>query len=229
VNTSLIERDGTAPTGTAVIGVDASRQNRIIVIPGANGTFTAKRLERASAILAQADFVLLQLEIPMETVEAAAALAKKGGARVILDPAPAAPLSPLLLRNVDYLTPNLNELAALTGKKMADDAPLETVTKMARTLCDRGAGRVVAKLGERGAVLVSLSAEMHWQTFPVTPVDTTAAGDCFNAAFAAALVAGRAEAEAGRFACAAAAISVTRAGAQPAMPSRAEVDRLLSQ
>lgn len=225
VNIEFVWRDANAPTGTAVIGVDVARQNRIIVIPGANGTFTPARLEACQQLLANAEFVLIQLETPMETVQAAAEAAKSGSARVILDPAPATPLSDRLLQNIDYLTPNLAELATLTGRLIADEA---SVVAAARELCSRGAGKVIAKLGEHGAMLVTPQQVEHCPAFDVSPVDTTAAGDCFNAAFSAALVSGKSESEALRFACAAAAVSVTRAGAQPSMPTRGEVQALLA-
>lgn len=239
VETSHVCRHESAPTGTAIIGVDRARQNRIVVIPGANGAFTPAHLEPCATLLGEADFVLLQLEIPMETVIAAARLAKAGRAQVVLDPAPAAPLPAELWGQVDYLTPNVSELATLAGialQEASDDA----ITDAARTLCWRGVPRVIAKLGERGAMLVSSDEVQHWPAFPVTPVDTTAAGDCFNAAFAAALLdaapAGNARAftsadhaRAGRFACAAAAIAVTRPGAQPGMPTRDEVEALLAR
>jgi ribokinase len=227
VDTTFVSRDYGASTGTAIIEVDAARQNRIIVIPGANGTFTPARLEACRQMLANTEIVLLQLEIPMETVEAAAAIAKSGGARVILDPAPAAALSDSLLKNVDYLTPNQSELMGLVGSDTSDPAEDEVI-RAARELCGRGARKVIAKLGDRGALLITPTTVEHWRAFDVTPVDTTAAGDCFNAAFAAALVAGKAESEAGRFACAAAAVSVTRAGAQASMPTREEAQHMLA-
>ena len=229
VDTVGIGRDPDRPTGTAIIAVDVGRENRIIVIPGANGAFTPERLERNRELLARAAIVLLQLEIPLDTVLAAARWAREGGARVMLDPAPACPLPAGLEPRVDYLTPNLGELAALTGAELTGESPLPDIIDAARVLGTGGARKVIVKLGERGALLVSHDEHHLWPAFPAEPVDTTAAGDCFNAAFAAGLVSGRSEIEAGVFACAAAAISVTRKGAQASMPSRDEVEALLKR
>jgi len=227
VNTEYVRRDAETPTGTAVIAVDEMRQNRIIVIPGANAHFNPAALEMK--VLSAASFLLLQLEIPVETVAAAAEAAKRGGAVVLLDPAPVVPLESTLLRRVDYLTPNLSELAAMSGLALAEDAPADAIVRAARVLCERGVRKVIAKLGERGAMLVTAESVLHWPAFPVRAVDTTAAGDCFNAAFASALLRGDAEPEAGRFASAAAAIAVTRHGAQPGMPSLDEVEEFMER
>jgi ribokinase len=226
VGTELVARDPDHPSGTAIIAVDASRENRIIVVPGANGAFTPEALAPASEVLREAACVLLQLEIPLATVVAAARLARAGKAIVILDPAPAGPLPDALFADVDYLTPNLGELATLSGAAFDEDASLDRIAAAARLLVRRGARRVIAKLGARGALLVTELAAHHWPPFPVTPVDTTAAGDAFNAAFAVALVAGETELDAGVFASAAAACSVTRSGAQASLPSREEVEAL---
>jgi len=227
VRTNWIARDNAKPTGTAIIGIDAQHENRIIVIPGANGTFTPEILESTADVFSGAGFVLLQLEIPMPTVENAARLAKKAGAIVILDPAPAAPLSAQLLANCDYLTPNLTELAALTRQPLNEHSSTEQIAAAARQLCVRGVTQVIAKLGRRGAMLVTRESATSWPAFKVDAVDTTAAGDAFNGAFAAQLAAGANESDAAIFASAAAAISVTRAGAQAAMPTRDEVEAFI--
>jgi len=229
VDTDSIGRDPDRPSGTAIIAVDAAKENRIIVIPGANGTFTPERLEKSRELLTGAALVLLQLEIPLDTVLAAARRARDGGARVMLDPAPARPLPAELVERVDYLTPNLGELATLTGTRLGADSPIGDIIAAARDLCARGARKVIVKLGGRGALLVSRDEYHPWPAFQVEAVDTTAAGDCFNAAFAVALVEGRSEIEAGVFASAAAACSVTRPGAQASMPSREEVEALVTR
>jgi ribokinase len=227
VDVSHVRADSAAATGVAVIAIDGSAQNRIVITPGANGSLSAERLDASAALIAKADFLLLQLEIPLPAVERAARLAKEAGAVVILDPAPAAPLGPGLLQWVDYITPNETELLALTrGSRPGVLARVEAVRR-AGQLRALGAKGVIVKLGAAGAVLVSERGEHLWPAFPVTAVDTTAAGDAFNAAFAFALADGQTEQDAGRFATAAAAISVTRAGAQPSMPSRTEVEALL--
>jgi ribokinase len=227
VDVGLVRRASGEATGTAVIAVDAAGQNRIVVIPGANGTFWPGLLDAGRADVAGAAAVLVQLEVPPETVARAVGLAREGGARVILDPAPARPLPDAVLSSVDYLTPNLTELSRLAGGALPEDAAEADVVRCARTLCARGVRTVIAKLGPRGAVLVSADAWRAVPGFRVAAVDTTAAGDCFNGAFATALVSGAPEVEACRFAAAAAAVSVTRRGAQASMPTRDEVMGLL--
>jgi ribokinase len=227
VDVTHVRTDPAAATGVAVIAIDASAQNRIVIAAGANGTLNADRLNDSASLIAAADFLLLQLEVPLPAVERTARLAKEAGALVILDPAPAAPIGPALLQWVDYVTPNETELAALThGSTQGVLARAEAVRR-AGQLRSLGARSVIVKLGSAGALLVNEHGEHFWPAFPVTAVDTTAAGDAFNAAFAFALADGQAEHDAGRFATAAAAISVTRRGAQPSMPSRAEVEALV--
>jgi ribokinase len=186
---------------------------------------TPAELEGSRALLASARILLLQLEVPLETVEAAARIAREGGVTVVLDPAPAAQLPAGLLREVDYLTPNETELAALVGAAPSADAV--EARRQARALLGRGARQVVVKRGEQGALLVGAGGERSWPAFAVQAVDATAAGDAWNGAFAFALARGDTPAEAGRVASAAAAVSVTRRGAQPSLPTLAEVDALL--
>jgi ribokinase len=223
VDVSHVETDASVSSGVAVITIDAQGQNEIVVVPGANGRLSVDILERNRAALATAAFVLLQLEVPLETVVAAARLAREAGATVILDPAPARPEALSLLPLVDYVTPNETELSALVGAPPDSLGDLPGVAAAARRLLARGAQRVVAKVGPRGALLVGPDGERHWPAPRVEPVDTTAAGDVWNGAFAAALADGRPIGEAGALATAAAALSVTRAGAQPSMPRAAEV------
>jgi ribokinase len=225
VDVSHIGSDPAAATGVAVIGIDASGQNRIVIAPGANGTFSVARLQASEALIASAAIVLLQLEIPLATVEAAARIAKQAGALVILDPAPALEIGRELLQYVDYVTPNETELAALTGgpSLTLDRSGAARQAAKLRTL---GAAKVIVKMGSLGALLVS-DEEHFWPAIPVEAVDTTAAGDAFNAAFAVALAGGQSEVQAGQFATAAAACSVTRRGAQPSMPLPDEVQALL--
>ena len=229
VDVSQVDRDGGVSSGVAVIGIEASGQNRIVIVPGANGTFTPDRLERSRDLIASASIVLLQLEVPLATVTAAASLARRAGARVILDPAPAAPFPDELLRLADYVTPNETELAVLTGARPGKGLTRMTAAKRAAELIGRGARKVIVKMGAAGALLVEGSRERFWPAQSVKAVDTTAAGDAFNGAFAFALAEGRSEDEAGPFACAAAAVSVTRPGAQPGMPTREDVLRLLAK
>ncbi|MBY0522729.1 MAG: ribokinase [Gemmataceae bacterium] len=222
VDVAGIATDPNVSTGIAFIAIDAAGQNQIVIVPGANGTFAAVRLRPLAAKI-----VLLQLEIPMATVVAAARSAHASGATVVLDPAPAQELPAELLPFVHYLTPNETELRTLTGAPGALDRA--EAIRQARLLRERGARSVIVKLGAAGALLVGDGREHFWPALPVDAVDTTAAGDAFNGAFAAALAAGDDEITAGRFATAAAACSVTRRGAQPSMPTRAEVTALLNK
>jgi ribokinase len=229
VDVTFIQKDTAVSSGTAVISVDASGQNQIVIIPGANCAFLPERLEQCAELIASAGIVLLQLEIPQATVEAAARLAKASGAMVILDPAPAQPVSDEILSLVDYLTPNETELAALTGVREFKNFCREDAASAARSLRARGARKVIVKMGSLGALLVGEDHELFWPAFSVVAVDTTAAGDAFNAAFAVAISMGRSELEAGEFATAAAACSVTRMGAQPSLPTYKEVEAMLEQ
>jgi ribokinase len=226
VHTSLVLRDEAESTGVALITINAAGQNQIVLVPGANGTFTPERLALAMTALRQTRVVLLQLEIPLETVVAAARAGRDAGAIVMLDPAPAQDLPDALLALCDYVTPNETELATLTGGGGVCD--VDDVRRRARQLLARGAARVLVKWGARGAALFTAAAEHWWPAHTVEVVDTTAAGDAFNGAFAVALADGATEDAAGRFANAAGALAVTRAGAQPAMPLRADVERLLT-
>jgi ribokinase len=221
--------DERAATGVAVISVDAAGQNQIVIVPGANETLIPAALSPHHQRLASAHVLLLQLEIPLPTVQTAARVGREKRAVVILDPAPARTLPDALLRLCDYVTPNESELTTLDGSPGAS-APLDRAqaAAAARRLVARGARNVIVKMGAAGALLVGPAGEHFWPAFPVAAVDTTAAGDAFNAAFALALAEGQPPEEAGRFATAAAALSVTRRGAQPSMPDRAEVAALLA-
>lgn len=221
------------PTGTALIAVQADGDNAIVVSAGANATLTPDlALERMSCVEA-GDYVLGQLEVPIETVEAAFAEARRRGAITILDPAPARALPASLLGLVDYLTPNQTEAAALIGVGVAAGAAASGAGNtperaVAERLLTLGPRNVVLKLGDHGCYLAGPGLREAVPAFHVNAVDTTAAGDVFNAAFGLALAEGRTPAWAARFACAAAAISVTRKGAQASAPARDEVDEFLA-
>lgn len=212
-------------SGQALVLVGRDAGNRILVIKGANGQFTASELERDAALLARGGLVLLQLEIPLETVVLAAATARAGNARVILDPAPAAPLPRQLLQATDILTPNQTELATLTGNSSASPAD---VIEAAQQLRAWGPGAVIVKMGAEGCLLLDASGPRRFAAPRVAAVDSTGAGDCFNAALAVALSEEAALADACRFAVAAASLSVTRQGAQASAPSRVEVEDFLA-
>jgi ribokinase len=224
VDVRLVDQDEQAATGVAIISIDATGENLIILAAGANGTFTPERLARALPLIRSASVLLLQLETPLDTVMRAATEARAAGVTVVLDPAPARDVPDQLLRLATYVTPNEGELARLVGAPVADEPSMADIDGQAARLIARGSTRVLAKLGARGARLITADGATEWPARHVTPVDTTAAGDAFNGAFAVALAEGADLDRAVRFATTAAAISVTRHGAQPSMPTRAEVD-----
>ena len=226
VDVRLVDEDEQAATGVAIISIDATGENQIILAAGANGRFTPDRLARALPLIRSASVLLLQLEIPLDTVMRAATEAQAAGVTVVLDPAPARDIPDQLLRLASYVTPNEGELARLVGAPVADEPSMADIDAQAARLIARGSARVLAKLGARGARLITADGAAEWPARHVTPVDTTAAGDAFNGALAVALAEGADLDRAVRFATTAAAISVTRHGAQPSMPSRAEVDAL---
>ena len=231
VDTGHVARDDNAATGMAFITVDASGQNQIVIVSGANAAVSPDDLSASAELFADAGYVLLQLETPMPAVVAAARMAKASGAEVILDPAPAAELSDELLQLVDWLTPNETELATLLRLQSTPSNPMtvDEAARHARTLQQRGVKQVILKRGAAGALWIDGDRQHVWPAFKVDPVDTVAAGDVWNGAFAVALSEGQHPESAGRFANAAAALSVTRAGAQTSMPSRSEVDTFLSR
>jgi len=227
VDTSLITR-ASRPTGIAMITVDPSGNNTIVLAPGANATLDAQTALAKIPALNPGDIVLLQLEIPFETVEAVAAHAKQQGATVILDPAPFQPLPSSLLNNIDYLTPNQTEAAAMLHINERELQNLDSIKQAAIKILATGPAAVILKLGAQGCRLQSASCGDVIPGFIVKAVDTTAAGDTFNAAFAVALSEGKGPRAAAYFANAAAALSVTKSGAQGSIPTRAEVDKFFA-
>jgi ribokinase len=210
---------GTA-TGVAFITVDPSGRNTIVVAGGANLRLSAADVESASELIAASRLLLLQLEVPMDAVVRAAELARAGGCLLVLDPAPARPVPAGLYPLVSVINPNQVEARLLTGTDAADD---RGAAAAAARLLEMGCGAAVIKMGERGAYVATRSVRQSVPGIPVEAVDSTAAGDAFAAALGVALAEGKDLARAARFANAVAALSVTRAGAQPSMPTRAEV------
>lgn len=210
------------PTGQAFITVDASGENSIIILSGANGTLSPADIDANRRLIEAADCVVMQLEVPLETVVYGAKLARRLGKTVVLDPAPAVPdLPEELIKLADFIKPNETELSTLTG------LPVDTVEQCitaARTLRQRVAGTVLVSLGSKGVLAVGEGEPVLVPAYPVKAVDSTAAGDCFTAAFVTAYE-GDLEA-ALRYANAAAAIAVSRPGAQASIPSAAEVRSL---
>jgi ribokinase len=224
IDTSFIVRDAEAASGVALIFVDTGGENAIAVAPGANARLSPEDVDRAEEAIARADVLLLQLEMPIATVEHAIAVAKRHARRVVLNPAPAQPVSDGLLSQVDILTPNETEAAMLLGDSAAG---LAGITPTAEALLAKGVGAVIVTLGKEGAFVVEPGGSYHVPGKRVTAVDTTAAGDTFSAALAVAWAEGRELRAAVEWANAAAALSVTRRGAQSSLPTRAELEAFL--
>ncbi|RMA82050.1 MULTISPECIES: ribokinase [Enterobacter] len=213
-------------TGVALIFVNAEGENVIGIHAGANAALTTERVEAQRAIIAGAEALLMQLESPVESVLAAAKIAHENHTTVVLNPAPARVLSDELLALVDIITPNETEAEKLTGFCVEND---DDAARAARALHDKGIGTVIITLGSRG-VWASVNGEgRRVPGFKVKAIDTIAAGDTFNGALVTALLEGKRMDDAIRFAHAAAAIAVTRKGAQPSVPWRKEIDEFLSQ
>ncbi len=227
VNATAVGIASRTASGVALISVDAKGQNSITVVPGANGKLLPRDLNKALPRLRSAGMILAQLEIPIETVEHLAAIAMRFHTPFMLDPAPARPLSRDLLSQVTYLTPNETEACTLCGTPVGDLTP-RNAHEYAEKLLKRGAANVIIKMGGRGAFVAGADGlRTLVPSFKVPVVDSTAAGDAFNGGLAVALMRGTDLVDAVRFAAAVGAMKVTRAGAQPAMPTEREVNRLM--
>jgi len=224
INVSQVRRLPRHRTGFAATVINNSGQALHVSVPGANRAFTADQLEAARPLLTAARVVLLQLELPLATVKAAARIAKKAGALVILDPTPARELPNDLLRLIDYLTPGEAELAFMTGAPL-DDLPRLHAVHKASEIVARGVKKVIVKLGPQGALLVTENSQHLWRPQSMHRSDVTLAGDTFNAALAVAVAAGKSELTAGRFASIAASCVVTHPGMPLQFPSLAEVEK----
>ncbi|AKE12741.1 MULTISPECIES: ribokinase [Serratia] len=226
IDTQPIEAIADSTTGVALIFVNAEGENVIGIDAGANAAVTPDYLARYQQKVIDADALLMQLESPLETVIAAASLAKQHQTQVILNPAPARELPDELLATIDMITPNETEAQRLTGIAVNDD---NDAARAAQALHDKGIATVIITLGSRGVWLSENGNGKLVPGFKVKAVDTIAAGDTFNGALVTALLEGKTMADAVRFAHAAAAIAVTRPGAQPSVPWREEIDAFLQQ
>jgi ribokinase len=219
-----IVRDKRAPSGVALIFVAPDGENSIVVAPGANARLSPADIGRAANVITQAGILVLQLEIPLDTVTEAAKLASAAGVPVILNPAPARPLDDSLLARITILTPNETEAEFLTGISIRRKSDM---MRAAIALLDKGVKAVLITLGAKGVFAATQEKMEVVPAFKVNPVDTTAAGDAFNGALAVALAENRPLFDAVRFAEAAAALSTTKPGAQPSLPARGDIEKFL--
>jgi len=221
VDTTFILHDPHSATGVALITVDDAGQNTIVVASGANARLTPEDVARAKSVFEGASVLVLQLETPLLAITRAIEIAQHHGLTVVLNPAPAQKLDAGLLASVDYLIPNQTELALLAGVQ-----PLEEAVAV---LQGWGVPNLIVTLGERGVLIAQGERQTHLPAHPVEVVDTTAAGDAFVGAFAVALTQGLSTQESAAWGNAAGALAVTRPGAQPSLPNRAELDEFLTR
>jgi ribokinase len=226
IDVSCVSRDERAASGVALIFVARDGENSIAVAGGANARLSPADVKRAAGVIRSAAVLVAQLETPLATVISAALAAVKAGVPVILNPAPARALPNRLLKLISILTPNETEAELLTGIKVTDEA---AAAKACRKLRLRGVRTVILTMGARGAYLADAGGQQWVPGFKVKAVDCTAAGDIFKGALGVALAEGKAFGDAVRFANAAAALSVTRLGAQPSAPVRSEIERFLER
>ncbi len=226
INIDNIITDKKAPSGVALIFVDENGENSIAVAPGANASLSPSDITASKDTIASAGIVLLQLEIPLETVRTAAEIAAENGVDIILNPAPARPLGDDILRHISILTPNESEAELLTGIKVGDE---ESAAQAADALSAKGVKTVLITLGPRGVYVSSKDFNGIVPGFSVNAVDTTAAGDVFNGVLALSLSEDMPLVDGVRFSNAAAALSVTRLGAQPSAPYRKEIEDFLKK
>ncbi len=227
VNVRAVQFTRRSRTGTAFVVTAKNGANQIVVAPGANATLSASDLDRHRALIQSAGLLLAQLEIPPAPIARLAGMAQLFGVPLILDPAPARKLPASVMKRVSILTPNETEACFLTGRKPGP-LSLQAGRQLCRKLLKQGPRIVILKMGARGALVAEYGRDIvHVPGFKVKAVDTTAAGDAFNGELAVALLEGATVPEAARFANAAAALSVTKPGAQPSLPTRRQVESFL--
>ncbi len=221
IDTAYMFSDPINPSGVALITVDDAAENCIVVASGANGALSVSDIQQVQDVINKAAIVLLQLEIPLTTVEFVAAAAFANGSKVIVNPAPACALPDGLFAHISIITPNEKEAEMLSGITVTN---IDSAKKAAQLIKSKGAGSVIITMGAAGALILENEIFTQVPAKTVVAVDTTAAGDVFNGALAVALAEGKNLVEATAFACAAAAIAVTRLGAQSSAPYRTELN-----
>ena len=226
INTSYLLSDVKNPSGVALITVDRNAENCIVVASGANAALKPNDLEKTREMIEQSKIVLMQLEIPIETVEYVAEIANQKGIKVVLNPAPARELSNSLLSNITFITPNRTEASMLSGIEVKD---IETAKQAAKIIKDKGVNTVIVTLGKEGALIHHHDEFTYIPAPDVEAIDTTGAGDVFNGALVVALSQDIDLKEAVNFACKASALSVTKLGAQSSAPFKSEVDNFSRQ
>lgn len=226
VDVGGVKIEKSAPTGTALITVDDQAENTIIIIPGANGKVDAGDVSDLTPYLTKVSMLMLQLEIPLESVISAAKNARENGVKVLLDPAPAKELPDELLQTCDFITPNETEAQILTGIKIENHVDAK---KAAEILLEKGVQAVIIKMSSNGSYYYDGSKEITFPAYKVKAIDTVAAGDAFNGGFAAAFSEGKTIEETMVWANACGALSTTKPGAQPSMPSRQELTSFIKK
>ena len=224
INTDFVFQTDEAPSGVALIFVDKNGENMLVPVLGSNGKLCPNDIDKARIAIEKADIVVLQLEIPLETVEYAIKIAYKANVPIVLNPAPARKLEPDLIKMVSYITPNETEAEILTDIKVVDD---HTVEKSGKKLLEFGANTAIITLGKRGAMVVTNNSSELVPAFAVKAVDATAAGDAFTGGFAYAIATGKDVISSARFGNAVAGLTVTKMGAQPSMPTKDELEDFL--
>ena len=225
INTDFVIQDKNNGTGVGMPLIDASGDNSIVIIPRANTALSAKNINQGYEAIANSDILLLQLEVPIEASQRAAEIAKENSTIVILNPAPAREIPDTFLDLVDILTPNESETEILSGISATTE---KEAKEAARILMDKGVETVILTLGSRGSLLLTATVESFFPTNQVDVVDTTAAGDAFCGALAASLSNGSTIEEAVKTGNAAGALAVTKLGAEPSLPKKADLDRFLA-
>ncbi|MEG3660175.1 ribokinase [Arenibacter palladensis] len=223
IDIRYLGKDSEMPSGVALITVDSTGENSIVVAPGSNGKLTPADFDRALSELDEVAVILLQLEIPLETVEHIVRIASKNDIRIVLNPAPGRDLPDTMLKDISAITPNETEAEILTGVKVVD---IDTAKKASEILRSRGVREVIITMGAEGAFVLSDSYNGMVRTPSVEVQDTTAAGDTFNGALAVGLAEKKSLHEAVELACKVASLSVTRMGAQSSIPYREELNQL---